>query len=103
MYCAVHGTDPGQLGQPLDGVVGIVMAAAVEAERRPTLRLRQRDDAPGSRRHDAEPGDVVDARRRDRAADGVSRCSSGNGVTIGSPKASTKRQAIVVAAFTVTC
>ncbi len=77
--------------------------AALEAERARSLRLRQRDDAAGSRSYDAEPGDVVDAGRATRAADGVNRCSSGNGVTIGSPNASTKRQAMVVAAFTVTC
>ena len=38
-----------------------------------------------------------------RAGAGVRRFSSANGVTMGSPNASTNRQAMVVAAFTVTC
>ena len=38
-----------------------------------------------------------------RAASGESRVSSGNGVRIFSPKASAKRPAIVVAAFTAIC
>jgi len=38
-----------------------------------------------------------------RAATGESRVNSGNGVRIFSPKASAKRPAIVVAAFTVIC
>ena len=62
--------DAGQLGQPPDGIVWIVMRAAVEAEPARTLRVRQRDDAPAARRDDAVPGDVIDAGRSDPGRDG---------------------------------
>ena len=68
------------------------------------VRPGQRDDAArrgrrGCRAARSRPR----SRPRPAAAAGVSRFNSGNGVAIDSPKASTKRPAMVVAAFTVTC
>ena len=71
------------------------MRAPVEAEPARSLRLRQRDDAPAARGDDAVSSDVVDARGGDPGREGVRRFSSANGVTIGSPNASTNRPAIV--------
>ena len=49
-------------------------------------------------RDDAVPRDVIDAGRGDaRTARASADCSSANGVAIGSPNASTNRQAMVVA------
>ena len=56
--------DAGQLGQPLDGAVRVVVRAAIEAEGVRSLRRRQRDDAPGAGGDDAQSCDVIDAQRR---------------------------------------
>ena len=80
------------------------IAAAGEQGRQRRPVLRQRLDRAGAAADDAELGDPLDRRGRERPSGaGKARCTSVQGVATSLPKRSTRRRASVRAPATVTC
>ena len=102
MYCAVQGPMPGSSIKLSNLFFDIRRkASTTRALRSPRARAPS-GIVRGCRRCPSAPISVRQPRAM-RAAVGASRLSSGQGVAMGSPKASAHRPAMVVAAFTDTC